>query len=250
MVVSEDKLNPLLDVTFDGIHIMNGDIVSGKPFINIQLKDENTFRLLDDTADFLMFLRYPGSSTATKINFGSSEVAFYPATTPANYAKIEFRPDLTAQDGIYELLLQAVDKSGNESGYGDSGVYDYKIKFEVINQSTITHIFNYPNPFSTSTQFVFTLTGSEIPTEFKIRIMTISGVVVREITLDELGPIHVGDNITNYKWNGTDEYGDKLATGVYIYQVITNINGEVIDHRNTSADKYFKNNFGKLYILR
>ncbi|HTL81594.1 MAG TPA: C25 family cysteine peptidase, partial [Bacteroidia bacterium] len=29
--VSADKVNPLLDVTFDGQHIMNGDIVSGKP---------------------------------------------------------------------------------------------------------------------------------------------------------------------------------------------------------------------------
>jgi flagellar hook assembly protein FlgD len=68
--------------------------------------------------------------------------------------------------------------------------------------------------------------------------------------LNELGPIHVGNNVTSFKWNGTDEYGDKLATGVYIYQVITKINGEEIDHRNISADKYFKNNFGKLYILR
>ncbi len=250
MVVSGDKFNPLLDVTFDGIHIMDGDIVSGKPLINIQAKDENVQLLLDDTADFKLFLRYPGQSTPVNVYFGNPEVTFIPATTTENYAKIEFRPDLTLQDGIYELLLRARDVSGNESGYGDSGVYDYKIKFEVINQSTITHIFNFPNPFSTSTQWVFTLTGSEIPSEFTIRIMTISGVVVREITLDELGPIHVGNNVTQFKWNGTDEYGDKLATGVYIYQVITKVNGDVIDHRTTSADKYFKNNFGKLYILR
>lgn len=250
MFVSPDKLNPILDVTFDGIHIMDGDIVSAKPFINIQAKDENVMLMLDDTSDFKLYLRYPGQSNPTNIAIGSPEVTFIPASSVENYAKIEYRPDLTMQDGVYELLLRARDISGNESGYGDSGVYDYKIKFEVINQSTITHIFNYPNPFSTSTQWVFTLTGSEIPSEFTIRIMTISGVVVREITLDELGPIHIGNNITEFKWNGTDEYGDKLATGVYIYQVITKVNGETIDHRSTSADKYFKNNFGKLYILR
>lgn len=250
LFVDGDKLNPLLDVTFDGIHIMDGDIVSAKPLINIQLKDENVLRLLDDTADFELYLRWPGQGNPTKINFGNPDVTFFPATTSENYAKIEIRPDLSTVDGVYELLVRARDKSGNISGYGDSGVYDYKIKFEVVNQATITNIFNFPNPFSTSTQWVFTLTGSEIPTEFTIRIMTISGVVVREITLNELGPIHVGNNVTSFKWNGTDEYGDKLATGVYIYQVITKINGEEIDHRNTSADKYFKNNFGKLYILR
>jgi len=250
MMVNGDNLNPLLDVTFDGRHIMDGDIVSAKPFINIQLKDENVLRLIDDTADFELYLRYPGQSIATKINFSNPWVTFIPATTSENYAKVEMRPDLSTADGIYELLLRAQDKSGNESGYGDSGIYDYKIRFEVVNQASITHIFNYPNPFSTSTQWVFTLTGSEVPTEFTIRIMTISGVVVREITLNELGPIHIGNNVTSFKWNGTDEYGDKLATGVYIYQVITKLNGEDIDHRTTSADKYFKNNFGKLYIIR
>jgi hypothetical protein len=249
MFVDGDKLNPLLDVTFDGIHIMDGDIVSGKPHISVQLKDENVLRLLDDTTGFELYLKYPGQSIATKINFTNPIVTFTPATTPENYAKIELRPDLTGLDGKYELLLRAQDKSGNVSGYGDSGIYDYKIRFEVVNHSTITNIFNYPNPFSTSTQWVFTLTGSEIPTEFTIRIMTISGIVVREITLNELGPIHIGTNVSSFKWNGRDEYGDKLATGVYIYQVITKINGETIDHRNTSADKYFKNNFGKLYIL-
>ncbi len=250
MMVDGDNLNPLLDVTFDGIHIMDRDIVSAKPFVNIQLKDENVLRLIDDTADFDLYIKYPGQSMATKVYFSNPWVTFIPASNAENYAKIEMKPDFTSADGMYELLLRAQDKSGNESGYGDSGIYDYKIRFEVVNQATITHIFNYPNPFSTSTQWVFTLTGSEVPTEFTIRIMTISGVVVREITLDELGPIHIGDNVTSFKWNGTDEYGDKLATGVYIYQVITKLNGEDIDHRSTSADKYFKNNFGKLYILR
>jgi len=39
--VTADKINPLLDVTFDGNHIMDGDIISPKPVIYIQLKDEN-----------------------------------------------------------------------------------------------------------------------------------------------------------------------------------------------------------------
>jgi flagellar hook assembly protein FlgD len=97
---------------------------------------------------------------------------------------------------------------------------------------------------------VFTLTGSEIPTEFTIQIITISGVVVREITLNELGPIHIGRNITQFAWDGTDEYGDKLATGVYLYRVITKLNDEPLEKKSTSADKYFKNGFGKMYILR
>lgn len=163
--------------------------------------------------------------------------------------KLKLRPDFTNQDGIYQLLIRAKDRSNNSSGKGD-GQYDYKIRFEVINKSTITEVMNYPNPFSTSTQFVFTLTGSEVPTQLTIQILTVSGVVVREITLDELGPIHIGRNITEYKWDGRDEYGDQLATGVYIYRVIAKMNGETIEKRQSGADKFFKKGFGKMYIMR
>ena len=122
--------------------------------------------------------------------------------------------------------------------------------FEVIHESTITHMMNYPNPFSTSTRFVFTLTGSEVPDEIIIQIMTVTGRVVREITEDELGMIRIGRNISEYAWNGTDEFGDPLANGVYLYRVKAQINGEDIKHRDSGADEYFRKEFGKMYLMR
>ena len=89
-----------------------------------------------------------------------------------------------------------------------------------------------------------------IPDEIKIQIMTVSGRVVREITQDEIGNIRIGNNITDYAWNGKDEFGDQLANGVYLYRVITRSNGQELNRRETSADRGFKNNFGKLYLLR
>ena len=109
---------------------------------------------------------------------------------------------------------------------------------------------NYPNPFSTSTRFVFTLTGDEVPDEVKIQIMTVTGKVVREITEDELGPISIGRNMTNYAWDGKDEFGDQLANGVYLYTVKAQINGKDIKHRASGGDGYFKKEFGKMYLLR
>ncbi len=73
----------------------------------------------------------------------------------------------------------------------------------------ISNMLNYPNPFTTSTAFVFTITGSDVPQNIKIQILTITGKVVREITKDELGPLHVGRNITEFKWNGTDMYNQR-----------------------------------------
>ena len=240
--VSGDNINPLLDVTFDGVHILNDDIVSAKPNVLIKLKDENKFLALNDTSDFKVFLQSPGSSTAKRVWFGP-QMSFIPAVLPNNSCKLNFTPALI-QDGTYQLLVQASDISHNQSG-----AVDYKISFEVINKATITEVMNYPNPFNNATHFVFTLTGSQIPTTFKIQIMTITGKVVKEIYQDEIGFIHIGRNITDYAWDGRDMYGDKLANGVYLYRVITKLNGNDVDLNQTDADQYFKKGWGKMYMM-
>ena len=247
-LVDRDRINPMLDVTFDGIHILDGDIVSAKPEIQITLKDENKFLALNDTACFRVYLQSPGSSTRTRIYFNKNKngpeiMHFDSAALPNNSCRITYNTELL-NDGIYNLYVEAQDISHNESGSNE-----YSISFEVINKPSITQVMNWPNPFSTATHFVFTLTGSEIPTYFKIQIMTITGKVVREIDLSELGPVHIGRNITEYAWNGTDEFGDRLANGVYLYRVVTRLNGEKIEHKETQADQYFKKEFGKMYLI-
>ncbi len=264
--VNRDLINPILDVTFDGQHILNGDIVSGKPVIAIRLKDENKYLALNDTSKYKVYLKNPDGGEK-QIYFeplsstGASDqlLKWTPAQLPDNTFRIEYRPTLS-QDGTYELRAQARDESGNLSGNSD-----YRIAFDVYNKSSITNVLNYPNPFTTRTRFVFTLTGSVVPTYFKIRIINISGKVVREITQNEIGPIHIGNNITEYAWDGKDQFGDQLAKGVYLYKVFTQINEQDIDHwddndfidsnggqgRNYQViDKYFKKGWGKMYLLK
>ncbi|HRG58939.1 MAG TPA: C25 family cysteine peptidase [Bacteroidia bacterium] len=244
--VSGDKINPLLDVTFDGVHIIDGDLVSAKPQIEIKLNDENKFIALDDTTVFALYIKTPNNNEPRRIWFSGSnsyQTKFIPASLPNNTASIRMNPNFTI-DGKYELMVESKDASNNKSGD-----FAYKISFEVINQSTITEVMNYPNPFSTSTRFVFTLTGSVIPDYFKIRIMTISGKVIREITQDQLGTIRIGRNITEYAWDGKDEFGDRLANGIYFYKVFTGIEGESIEKKETQADQYFKKGYGKMVLI-
>ncbi len=244
-----DEKNPLLDVTFDGVHIMDGDIVSAKPLINIVLKDENLNLALNDSSMFRMKLLFPNETQARDVFMSDEGVTFYPADESnldkENKARVELR-QFFQEDGVYELSIRAEDRTGN-----DSGEYDYKVRFEVINEARVSNVLNYPNPFSTSTQFVFTLTGSDVPDFMKIQIMSVSGKIIREITQDELGPIHVGKNITEFRWDGTDQYGDRLANGVYLYRVVTReANGEEYKKHNTNTNQFFKNGFGKMVILR
>ncbi len=242
--VLSDKTNPILDVTFDGVHILDGDIVSAKPEILIKLNDENKFLALNDPSLFKVYLKSHNTGVEKKIDIDNDTLIWIPAQLPDNSCKLVYTPEFI-EDGVYELRVWARDVSNNESGD-----IDYIISFEIITKSTITDIFNYPNPFSTSTRFVFTLTGSEIPTDFRIQILTITGKLVKVITLSELGNIHIGPNKTDYAWDGTDMYGDQLANGVYFYRVIISINGQSIEKRATGAEKYFHKGFGKMYLMR
>jgi hypothetical protein len=248
--VNGDNEHPLLDVTFNGRHILNGDIISPESEILISLKDENAFLIMDNVSDTTLFGIYvtDPDGIQTRIPFvdgaGNTVMQWIPAENQHKRFKILY-PAIFSKDGKYTLFVQGADRSGNLSGD-----LEYRITFEVIHESMITYMMNYPNPFSTSTRFVFTLTGSEAPDEMIIQIMTVSGRVVREITEDQLGPIHIGRNISDYAWNGTDEFGDPLANGVYLYRVKAQINGEEIKHLETGADQHFKKEFGKMYLFR
>lgn len=242
--VEGDNRNPVLDVTFDGKHILNGDLVSARPLIRIEASDENEFLLMEDTTTFKVFITYPGESEVHRIYFSEPTITFFPASGTQNKARIEYRP-VFEEDGVYHLIVQARDASGNQSGQ-----YDYKVAFEIINKTMISNMLNYPNPFSTSTRFVYTLTGSESPDQFKIQIMTVSGKIVREITQDEIGPLKVGTHITDYAWDGRDEFGDQLANGVYLYRVVVKKDGKEVEGYETGADAFFKEGVGKMVLIR
>ncbi len=244
--VKADETNPIIDVTFDGFHILDGDVVSPEPVISVRMRDDSPFLFKEDTLGLNLSLRLPGeSSQFERVNFSDPRLEYSPASEGQDF-EIEFRPG-PLEDGNYGLRVLAEDESGNAIREVDD---PYEINFEVINESAVTHFYPYPNPFSTSCRFIFTLTGNEIPDQLKIQIMTVSGRVVREITQDEIGPIRIGNNITSYAWDGRDEFGDQLANGVYFYKVFLKSNGEELAQRSTSADRAFKDGFGKLYILR
>jgi hypothetical protein len=250
--VGNETRNPLLDVTFDNVHILNDDIVSAKPHIQIKLKSQSDYLLLTDTSMITVQLRYPDGTLRT-IGFNSDTMRFTPAGGGGdNTATVDFTPTFTKQYNAggddYELIVTGKDAMGNTAG-----TTPYRVTFKVITKAMISNLLNYPNPFTTSTAFVFTVTGSEVPQNIKIQILTITGKIVREITKDELGPLHVGRNITEFKWNGTDEYGQRLANGVYLYHVVTNLNGHSLDKYKAAGDntdQYFNNGYGKMYLMK
>ncbi|GAB4491584.1 MAG: hypothetical protein OHK0019_12020 [Saprospiraceae bacterium] len=247
--VSRDNRNPLLDVTFDGSHILDGDLISPKPEIIVTLKDDNRFLAITDTASFQLRLELPDGSSHP-ISFNDPNVLFFPADASnlpkKNLARLEWRPTFTL-DGDYRLWINGRDASGNKSA-----ALDFSVTFKVITKSSLSNVLNYPNPFSTRTCFVYTMTGAETPAHFKVQIMTVSGRVVREITEAEFGPLRAGTHQSDFCWDGKDEYGDQLANGVYLYRIVAKkADGTDFEFfENNSVDGFFKNGFGKMVLMR
>ncbi|WP_057939815.1 putative type IX secretion system sortase PorU2 [Algoriphagus resistens] len=237
-IVEGDNSTALLDVNFDGIYIMDGDIVSPNVMITALLKNDQTLLYKKDTVGLDLYLKQNCETCDFKrVSFSNPNLSWTPASEDEDF-KVSLIPG-PLEDGIYTLRIANEDSPE-----------PYEITFEVINESQITNFYPYPNPFSTAVRFIFTVTGMEVPDEIKIQIMTVTGKVVREILQNELGPIRIGNNLTEYAWDGKDEFGDQLANGVYIYRVLVRKNGQFMEHRPTAGDKAFRKGYGKMYLLR
>jgi len=112
--------------------------------------------------------------------------------------------------GLHNLRLKVWDVHNNSS--------EAYIEFLVTDSEelAIKHLFNYPNPFRDLTTFIFehNQTCNELTVE--IQIFSTDGRLVKTI---ERSIINSGFKSEPIVWNGTDEGGDRLSEGLYIYKL-------------------------------
>lgn len=133
----------------------------------------------------------------------------------------------------------------------DPGPHSIKIKaWDVLNNSNevileftvakneeleISHVLNYPNPFTTSTHFWFEHNKPGQNLQVKLQIFTLTGRIIKSIkqTINT-----TGNRSNELEWNGKDEYGDRVGRGVYLYRL------SVTDSENKKKEQV-----GKLVIF-
>jgi hypothetical protein len=101
----------------------------------------------------------------------------------------------------------------------------------------LRQVLNYPNPFTTYTEFQFEHNRANVPLQIQVQVFTVSGQLVKTINTT-VTP--TGNRVTGVAWDGLDDYGDKIGKGVYVYRVKVNSPTD-----NSSAEEY-----EKLVILR
>ena len=101
----------------------------------------------------------------------------------------------------------------DEVSVGDcADVEDTLSNTEIPNVVSLSQ--NYPNPFNPVTNIDFSVDVSGM---VSLKVYDISGKEVSNLFNDYLTP-------GNYsiKWNATDNFGNELSSGMYIYQLNTN----------------------------
>jgi len=200
--IKQDTTNPTLKISFDGNDILNGDYISPKPEIKIEMSDESLIPITDTSA-VTIFLNdepvyYANNQTTLSIEFNEENPK----------AVVTYTPEL--EDGEYFLKAFGQNSLGNIAD--SSGLEKH---FLVSNDAKLLYVYNYPNPTSGETHFTFKLT--QIPDEMKIKIYTIAGRLIKEI---KIPAVDLSYDFNKIFWDGRDEDGDIIANGVYLYKVI------------------------------
>ncbi|MDP9229498.1 MAG: T9SS type A sorting domain-containing protein, partial [Bacteroidota bacterium] len=102
---------------------------------------------------------------------------------------------------------------------------EFVLEFTVAknDELVLSHVLNYPNPFTTKTQFWFEHNQPGQDLQVKVQIFTLTGKVIK--TLSQT--INTQGNRSNeLEWNGRDEYGDKIGKGVYLYKLKITVRGK------------------------
>ncbi len=231
--VQPDVFNPVLEVTFDGRVLRQGDLVSPNPVIRLRIWDENPFIRKTTPEGVRMFLTYPGESTPTAIDINHEDVTWYPATDTSDF-NVLFTP-ANLPEGVYTFRAEATDARGNASG-----TEPYSITFEVRYAPGYILRGPAPNPFSSETTFTLLCSGQVPPDAVQIEIINMRGQVIKRLIFNQL---IVGTN--NLQWDGTDQNGAVPEAGLYIYRLRVLLNGD--EHPvQAENDRSFRNGFGKL----
>ncbi|MFQ6677253.1 MAG: type IX secretion system sortase PorU [Fidelibacterota bacterium] len=125
---------------------------------------------------------------------------------------IQFPHDGT--DSPLSLHIKAWDNANNPS---EKEFTLYLFENQTLN---IFNVLNFPNPYSTTTQFAFELTSDA---NVSIDIFTLGGRRIMSIPEEQFSE---GYHYIN--WNGRDAYGERLANGVYLYRLKANDGNQTV----------------------
>jgi hypothetical protein len=214
----KDNEGPEINIFLDNRNFKDGDIVSEKPLLIVDLFDKS------------------GINT-TGLGIGHKIEAWINDSKISIDLTDKFVTSITdSRGGSVSTLLSSLNNGFNKIRVRAWDVFNnFSIKevtFYVDKNSIyVSNLENYPNPFENSTTIKFRH-NCTIPASASIDIYTLDGKRIRTLK-NNINTIYESE----IYWNGLDEYGNIIPNGVYIYK----INIENNSQQNFKIGKLIKN---------
>ncbi len=221
-----DKIGPDIKLFINDPSFVSGGITDKNPVIYVEVFDSSGVNTLGNSIghDITAVLDDNTNNTLVLNDFYDADLNSYQS------GKIKY-PMFDIKPGEHKLQLRVWDVYNNPS--------ESVINF-IVSESkdlALSHVLNWPNPFTTYTEFQFEHNRAAEPLDVQVQIFSVSGQIIKTINQRIQA---TGNRVTGIAWNGLDEYGDPIAKGVYVYKLKV----------KSSLDNSYAEKIEKLVILR
>jgi hypothetical protein len=225
-----DNTGPKVDVFMNDENFVFGGITDESPVIYVKLSDNTGI-----------------NTSSTGIGHGISAVLdentqqsyslndFYESKLDDYKEGIVKYPLSEMEEGRHQITVKAWDVSNNSG----TGYTEFIVAAKA--EAALDHVLNYPNPFTTNTEFQFEHNLPNQPMQVQIQIFTVSGKLVKTIQEEVIAE---GYRVTGIEWDGKDDFGNTIGRGVYVYKVTIGLLSETNQVTTSTSE------FQKLVILR
>ena len=220
-----DRIGPEIKLYFDRPDFSAGDYVAPNTTLYVEIADSlSGINLAGDIGHQIIMIMDGDIENAKDLtDFFEYDEGSY------TKGKLKY-PLFNLPEGQHTILVKAWDNSNNSS--------TFEVDFIVVAEKELKlrNALTYPNPMSEQATFSFEISRDA---EVSIKIYSVAGRLVREF---EPMQAEIGFNLYPEPWDGTDQDGDLLANGVYLYKITA---------RSTSGEEVKTvDHIGKLLIAR
>jgi len=206
-----DKDGPTIKAYLNDDRFVNGGLTNETPILILKLKDSSGINTVGTGIGHDITAVLDGDEkNIIKLN------DYYEAALN-NFQEGQIRYQLaTLREGLHTLKIKVWDVFNNSS--------EIIIEFTVAKkqQLQISHVYNYPNPFTSKTTFWFEHNQPGENLNVLINIFSVTGKLVHQIkrTINT-----DGNRSAEIEWDGKDNFSsEKIGRGVYIYRIIVTSN--------------------------
>jgi hypothetical protein len=200
-----DNVGPEVDLYINDNTWIDGSITGPDPYLYAEVFDQSGINTVGSGI---------GHEVSAVIDMDESDVLVlndHYAAAKDDYQRGTIRYQLKdLEEGEHEATLRVWDVANNVS--------ESRTRFIIADNANmaITRLLNYPNPFTTYTEFWIGHNQAGKMMDATVRIYTTSGKILKTIQGSFFAE---GNFYKELSWDGLDDYGDPIGRGVYIYQV-------------------------------